>query len=59
MVVSKLDYPSNQQETNAISKFENRNLIICLSFIAGRTRPDIKYAVNLLPQFSSNPGFIS
>ncbi|GBM24403.1 Retrovirus-related Pol polyprotein from transposon TNT 1-94 [Araneus ventricosus] len=32
------------------------NLLGCLAFIAGRTRPDIMYAVNLLSQFQSNPG---
>lgn len=33
-----------------------RNLIECLFFVAGRTRPDIMFAVNLLSQFQSNPG---
>lgn len=56
LVLSKLDSPSSQQEVNEMSKFPYRNLIGCLSFIAGRTRPDIMYTVNLLSQFQSNPG---
>ncbi|GBN47824.1 hypothetical protein AVEN_87041-1 [Araneus ventricosus] len=39
-----------------MSDLRYRNLLGCLAFIAGRTRPDIMYAVNLLSQFQSNPG---
>ncbi|GBN91597.1 Retrovirus-related Pol polyprotein from transposon RE2 [Araneus ventricosus] len=41
-----------------MSKFPYRNLLGCLSFISGRTRPDICYAVNILSQFQSNPGLV-
>ncbi|GBM89903.1 Retrovirus-related Pol polyprotein from transposon RE1 [Araneus ventricosus] len=39
-----------------MSNLPYRNLLGSLAFIAGRTRPDIMYAVNLLSQFQSNPG---
>ena len=56
MILSKLDCPTNQLEINEMSGFPYRNLIGCLSFIAGRTQPYIMYGVNLLSQFQSNPG---
>ncbi|GFU38154.1 retrovirus-related Pol polyprotein from transposon TNT 1-94 [Trichonephila clavipes] len=33
-----------------------RNVLDCLSFLAGRTRPDISYAVNIFSQFQNDPG---
>ena len=56
LVLSKKDSPGTIEEINEMSKFPYRNLIGCLNFIAGRTRPDIMYSVNILSQFQSNPG---
>lgn len=39
-----------------MNKLPYRILIGSLSYLAGRTRPDISYAVNILSQFQSNPG---
>ncbi|GBN40262.1 Centromere/kinetochore protein zw10 [Araneus ventricosus] len=55
-VLSKLDSPCTKQEVEEMSNLPHRNLLGSLAFIAGRTRPDIVYAVNLLSQFQSNPG---
>ncbi|GFX54861.1 retrovirus-related Pol polyprotein from transposon TNT 1-94 [Trichonephila clavipes] len=52
-VLSKLDLPKTSEETLTVPY---RNLIGSMSFIAIRTRPDIMYAVNVLPQFQANPG---
>ncbi|GBM65307.1 Retrovirus-related Pol polyprotein from transposon TNT 1-94 [Araneus ventricosus] len=55
-VLSKLDSPCTKPEVEEMSNLPYRNLLGSLAFIAGRTRPDIMYAVNLLSQFQSNPG---
>ncbi|GBM30962.1 Retrovirus-related Pol polyprotein from transposon RE2 [Araneus ventricosus] len=33
-----------------------RSLVDSLSFLAGRTRPDISYTINIFSQFQENPG---
>ncbi|GBM20638.1 Retrovirus-related Pol polyprotein from transposon TNT 1-94 [Araneus ventricosus] len=58
IVLSKTQCPSTEVEISEMSKFPYRNLLGCLSFISGRTRPDICYAVNILSQFQSNPGLV-
>ncbi|GBM92498.1 Retrovirus-related Pol polyprotein from transposon TNT 1-94 [Araneus ventricosus] len=55
-VLSKLDSPCTKPEVEEMSNLPYRNLLGSLAFIAGRTRPDIMYVVNLLSQFQSNPG---
>lgn len=55
-IYSKLDCPKTMDELNEMSQLPYRNILGCLSFIAGRTRPDISYAVNIYSQFQSNPG---
>ncbi|GBN19066.1 Retrovirus-related Pol polyprotein from transposon TNT 1-94 [Araneus ventricosus] len=55
-VLSKLDSPCTKPEVEEMSNLPYRNLLGSLAFIAGRTRSDIMYAVNLLSQFQSNPG---
>ncbi|GBM21320.1 Retrovirus-related Pol polyprotein from transposon RE1 [Araneus ventricosus] len=54
--LSKLDSPCTKQEVEEMCTLPYRDLLGSLAFIAGRTRPDIMYAVNLLSQFQSNPG---
>ena len=39
-----------------MSKLPYRNVIGCLSFISGHTRPDIAYSVNVFSQFQQNAG---
>ncbi|GBN81925.1 Retrovirus-related Pol polyprotein from transposon TNT 1-94 [Araneus ventricosus] len=58
IVLSKAQCPSTEVEISEMSKFSYRNLLGCLSFISGRKRPDIGYAVNILSQFQSNPGLV-
>ncbi|GBN80378.1 Retrovirus-related Pol polyprotein from transposon TNT 1-94 [Araneus ventricosus] len=58
IVLSKTQCPSTEVEISEMSKFPYRNHLGCLSFIAGRTRPDICYAINILSQFQSNPGLV-
>jgi hypothetical protein len=55
-ILSKNDSPRNQIERDEMSALPYRSLIGCLSFIAGRTRPDLAYAVNILSQFQEDPG---
>lgn len=55
-VLSKDQCPNSEDERVKMAKMPYRNLIGCLAFLAGRTRPDISYAVNILSQFQSNPG---
>lgn len=55
-IYSKQQCPQNQSEINEMSKYPYRNLLGCLSYLAGRTRPDIAYAVNIFSQFQNNPG---
>ncbi|GBM69969.1 hypothetical protein AVEN_148999-1, partial [Araneus ventricosus] len=54
-VLSKLDSLCTKPEVEEMSNLPYRNLLGSLAFIAGRTRPDVMYAVNLLSQFQSNP----
>ena len=56
--MSKADCPNNVNEIKEMSCLPYRNIIGCLSYIAGRTRPDISFAVNILSQFQENPGFV-
>jgi hypothetical protein len=55
-ILTKLDSPSNNIDIDEMSKYPYRSLLGCLAFIAGRTRPDISFAVNILSQFQENPG---
>lgn len=57
LVLSKMYYPTNHYETDELSKNPYKNLVGCLSFFAGRTWPDILYAVNILSRFQFNPGY--
>ena len=53
---SKSDCPSTETEQHEMARFPYRNVLGCLSFIAGRTRPDLAYAINIFSQFQNNPG---
>lgn len=55
-VYSNSNCPKNDSEKFEMSKIPYRNLLGCLSFIAGRTRPDLSYAINIFSQFQANPG---
>lgn len=55
-ILSKDQCPNGEDERIKMAKIPYRNLIGTLAFIAGRTRPDISYAINILSQFQSNPG---
>lgn len=55
-VFSKTQCPEPGEEHP--DTFPYRNLLGCLSFLAGRTRPDISYAVNIFSQFQNSPGLI-
>lgn len=56
IVLSKIDCPGTFAERKEMEDLPFRNLLGCLSYIAGRTRPDICYAVNIFSQFAANPG---
>lgn len=57
-VLSKSQCPNSDEEVFTMSKLPYRNILGCLAFISGRTRPDICYAINILSQFQSNPGIV-
>lgn len=56
IVFSRADCPVAESDVRQMASYPYRSVLGCLSFIAGRTRPDICYAVNLFSQFQSNPG---
>ena len=56
IVLSKTDCPATDSELKQMKAIPYRNLLGCISFLAGRTRPDISYTVNVLSQFQENPG---
>lgn len=53
-IYSKSQSPQSKEENQ--DAYPYRNLLGCLSFLAGRTRPDISYAVNIFSQFQNAPG---
>lgn len=53
---SKSQCPKTNPERNEMMKYPYRSLIGCLGYLAGRTRPDIAYAINIFSQFQENPG---
>lgn len=54
--LSKRLSPKTEEEKREMRRFPYRNILGCLSFLSGRTRPDITYAVNSLSRFQENPG---
>lgn len=56
IVYSKQQCPKTDSEVAEMKNIPYRNLIGCLAFLAGRTRPDISYAVNIYSQYQENPG---
>lgn len=57
-VLSKSQCPTSNEEVSKMSNLPYRNVLGCLAFISGRTRPDLCYAINILSQFQSNPGLV-
>ncbi|GFX09414.1 retrovirus-related Pol polyprotein from transposon TNT 1-94 [Trichonephila clavipes] len=53
---SKRQCPQSNDEKIEMREIPYRNVLGCLSFLAGRTRPDISYAVNIFSQFQNDPG---
>lgn len=58
IVYSKAQCPQSNADIEEMLQYPYRSVLGCLSFIAGRTRPDISYAVNIFSQFQSNPGIV-
>lgn len=58
MVFSKRQSPQSEEEVGEMVSIPYRNLIGSLAFLAGRTRPDISYALNIFSQFQESPGMI-
>lgn len=56
VVYSKSQNPQTDAERSEMQKIPYRNLVGHLAFLAGRTRPDITYAVNLFSQYQEDPG---
>ncbi|GBO38084.1 Retrovirus-related Pol polyprotein from transposon TNT 1-94, partial [Araneus ventricosus] len=56
VIFSKTQCPQNNSELEEMSKIPYRSLVSSLSFLAGRIRPDISYAINIFSQFQENPG---
>lgn len=56
IIFSTQDSPQTVEEYAQMKEIPYRNLIGSLAFIAGRTRPDISFAVNIFSQFQANPG---
>ncbi|XP_036320876.1 secreted RxLR effector protein 161-like [Rhagoletis pomonella] len=54
--LSKDMCPKNEDEKKEIEKLPYQNLIGCLLYLAGSTRPDIAYTVSVLSQFNTNFG---
>ncbi|GFV53727.1 retrovirus-related Pol polyprotein from transposon TNT 1-94 [Trichonephila clavipes] len=53
---SKRQCPQSNDEKIEMKEIPYRNVLGCLSFLAGRTRPDVSYAVNIFSQFQNDPG---
>ncbi|GFY10630.1 retrovirus-related Pol polyprotein from transposon TNT 1-94 [Trichonephila clavipes] len=53
---SERQCPQSNDEKIEMKEIPYRNVLGCLSFLAGRTRPDISYAVNIFSQFQNDPG---
>ncbi|GFX14440.1 retrovirus-related Pol polyprotein from transposon TNT 1-94 [Trichonephila clavipes] len=56
ILYSKRQCPQSSDEKREMKVIPYRNVLGCLSFLAGRTRPDISYAVNIFSQFENDPG---
>ncbi|GFX09034.1 retrovirus-related Pol polyprotein from transposon TNT 1-94 [Trichonephila clavipes] len=56
IMYSKRQCPQSSDEKREMKIIPYRNVLGCLSFLAGRTRPDISYAVNLFSQLQNDPG---
>jgi len=50
------DCPTTSQETSEMAKTPYREALGSLMWLQVATRPDLTYAVNILSQFSHNPG---
>ena len=56
--LSKESAPSTNQEIELMSKIPYRRAVGLLTYLSNTSRPDIAHAVNLVAQFSQNPGAI-
>ena len=55
-IFSKSQSPQTEPEIEEMKIYPYRSALGCLSFVVGRTRPDITYAVNIFNQFQERPG---
>ncbi|GFX42220.1 retrovirus-related Pol polyprotein from transposon TNT 1-94 [Trichonephila clavipes] len=56
IMYSKRQCPQSSDQKREMKIIPYRNVLGCLSFLAGRTRPDISYAVKIFSQFQNDPG---
>ncbi|GFU04438.1 retrovirus-related Pol polyprotein from transposon TNT 1-94 [Trichonephila clavipes] len=56
IMYSKRQCPQSSDEKREMKIILYGNVLGCLSFLAGRTRPNIYYGVNIFSQFQNNPG---
>ena len=55
--LTKKDCPrEGSEEQERMKNFDFRNLVGCLNYLAGSSRPDIAFAANFLSSFVENPG---
>ena len=54
--LSKADNAKIEAEANHMAKIPYRAIVEMLSYIMGRTNPDIAYALNVLSRYCNNPG---
>ena len=54
--LSKEDNAKDDSEVREVAKTPFRAIIGMLSYIAGHTKPDIAYALNVLSRYCNNPG---
>ncbi|GFY15441.1 putative RNA-directed DNA polymerase from transposon X-element [Trichonephila clavipes] len=56
IMYSKRQCPQSSDEKREMKIIPYRNVLGCLSFLSGQTRPDISYTVNIFSQFQNDPG---
>lgn len=56
VIYSKTHCPQTISDMEDMKPYPYRSLVGSLAFLAGRTRPDIAYAINIFSQFQENPG---
>ncbi|GFT06872.1 retrovirus-related Pol polyprotein from transposon TNT 1-94 [Trichonephila clavipes] len=56
ILYSPCQCPQSSDEKIEMKVIPYRNALDCLSFLAGRMRPDISYAVNIFSEFQNDPG---